>query len=119
MCGASNHYYLDVAIFKNNCEGGIDEELFFSHSENSDKILPTPDDWILCGQYDVVIACMKQYFEGYQSSQVFFHLYLWWRQVNLEQLNAPFFSMENSILIAVDAHGIDITKPCFNRLVKW
>ena len=34
MCSTSNNYDLDVAIHKITCEGGIDEDLFFSHSEN-------------------------------------------------------------------------------------
>ena len=50
MCSTSNQYDLGVAIFNITCEGVIDEELFRSHSENPDKILPTSDAWVLWAQ---------------------------------------------------------------------
>ena len=100
------------------CEGGNDKELSRSHSENPDKILPTSDDWVLWAQYAVWMACMKQYSERSQSAQVFFRLELWWSKVCLEQLNAPFFLMEENLLIYVGARGIDHMKPRFNNLMK-
>ena len=78
MCGTSNNYDLDVAICNITCEGSIEEEMFRSHSENTDKILTTSENWVLLAQYAVGMACTKQYSERSQSAQVFFHLELWW-----------------------------------------
>ena len=47
MCGTSNQYVLNVYIHKIACEGGIDKDLFDSHYENTYKILPTSDEWVL------------------------------------------------------------------------
>ena len=49
-----------MAIININYEVVADEELFCSHSENPDKILPTSDDWALWAQYVAGMACMKK-----------------------------------------------------------
>ena len=63
--------------------------MFCSHYENSDKIFPTSEDWVLWAQYAVGMTCMKQYSKRYQSDQVVLKLELWWIKVCLEQSNAP------------------------------
>ena len=67
MYCTSNQYDLDVAIREITCEGGIYEDLFFSHSENPYKILPTSDNWVLwsivfCGNgmYKTIILSLPK-----------------------------------------------------------
>ena len=85
--------------------------MFCSHYENSDKIFPTSEDWVLWAQYAVGMTCMKQYSKRYQSDQVVLKLELWWIKVCLEQSNAPLLSMVENIQVAVGAYGTDLTKP--------
>ena len=61
-----------MSIRKIAFEVGIDEDLFCSHSENPDKILPTSDYWVLWAQYAAGMAYMKKYSERSQSAQVVF-----------------------------------------------
>ena len=93
-------------------------ELFCSHSENPDKILPISDNWVLWAQYTAGMICMKQYSERSQRAQVLFHLELWWIKVYLEQLNVPFFLVADNRLIAIGDWGKYLTKLGFNHLVK-
>ena len=118
MWGTSNQYDLDVGIRKITCEGGIYEDLFFSHSENPYKILPTSDNWVLwsivfCGNgmYKTILLSLPK-------CSSYFSLRVVVEQSVLGQLNYPFLLMVENLLIEVGAPGTDFTKPCFNHLAK-